>query len=372
MVIDLFGLEADEVRARFPEVYQHLSATVRRARDAECARSGTRDAREYADHWWIFGKPRQELRPAIRGLSRYVATVETSKHRVFQFLDATVLPDNKLIAIATADAFHLGVLSSRIHTVWALRAGGWLGVGNDPVYVKSKCFDPFPIPSTDDLHKHRIRVIAEELDAHRKRVCSDHTHLTLTRLYNVLETVRAGAEPNTLDEEQRRDFDDGLVLILKELHERLDAAVFAAYGWPSDLFQNDLLARLVALNRERTQEEARGVVQWLRPEYQVPRFGSPKEKAELDLGGVAPGQEVEASAVAKPAFPTDDDVAQTAAVMAVLAASQVALGAEAIATSFRQGRRNLAKVNAVLAALARMGFVRTSDGGQTFALRRVA
>jgi hypothetical protein len=58
--------------------------------------------------------------------------------------------------------------------------------------------------------------------------------------------------------------------------------------------------------------------------------------------------------------------------MAVLAASQVPLGSEGVATSFRLGRRNLAKVNAVLAALARMGFVSTTDGGQTFGLRRVA
>jgi hypothetical protein len=48
------------------------------------------------------------------------------------------------------------------------------------------------------------------------------------------------------------------------------------------------------------------------------------------------------------------------------------LGAEAVATSFRQGRRNLAKVQPVLAALARMGFVSTGDGGKTFGLRRVA
>jgi hypothetical protein len=41
-----------------------------------------------------------------------------------------------------------------------------------------------------------------------------------------------------------------------------------------------------------------------------------------------------------------------------------AQGAEGSATSFRQGRRNLTKVQAVLAALARMGFVSTTDGGR--------
>jgi hypothetical protein len=54
-----------------------------------------------------------------------------------------ILPDNMLVCVTSADAFTLGILSSRIHVIWALRAGGWLGVGNDPRYSKPKVF-PFP------------------------------------------------------------------------------------------------------------------------------------------------------------------------------------------------------------------------------------
>lgn len=89
------------------------------------------------------------------------------------------------------DAFHLGVLSSRIHVTYALAAGGWLGVGNDPVYSKTRCFDPFPFPLCGEAEKARIREIAEQLDAHRKRVQAQHSHLTLTGMYNVLEKLRA-------------------------------------------------------------------------------------------------------------------------------------------------------------------------------------
>jgi hypothetical protein len=46
-------------------------------------------------------EPPQTMRTALGGLARYIATVETAKHRTFQFLDASVLPDNKLIAIAS-------------------------------------------------------------------------------------------------------------------------------------------------------------------------------------------------------------------------------------------------------------------------------
>lgn len=75
----------------------------------------------------------------VNGLPRYVATVETSKPRTFQFLDAGILPDNLLIAIASKDAVWLGVLSSQVHVEWAQAAGGRLGVGNDPRCYKSRC-----------------------------------------------------------------------------------------------------------------------------------------------------------------------------------------------------------------------------------------
>jgi hypothetical protein len=157
------------------------------------------------------------------------------------------------------------------------------------------------------------------------------------------------------------------VLILKELHDRLDEAVAAAYGWPADLTDDEILARLVALNKERAAEEARGLVRWLRPDYQIERFGTPKQKAEqmeADLVGVA--EETQ-----KPLFPRDD-MAQTASVMAALASASAAMDAEAIAAGFRQGRRIEPKVTAVLVALTRMGFLSSPDGGKTFLLPRAA
>jgi hypothetical protein len=145
--------------------------------------------------------------------------------------------------------------------------------------------------------------LAEELDAHRKRVQAQHG-LTLTGLYNVLEKIRAGEE---LTDKGKLIHDAGLVSVLKQLHDDLDAAVFAAYGWgdlwkyraaaetgsiydfktntvslldttPEGLtaaiaaFERELdaeiLQRLVTLNAERIAEEKRGIIHWLRPEYQ--------------------------------------------------------------------------------------------------------
>lgn len=87
-----------------------------------------------------------------------------------------------LIAIAFNEIFYLGAVSSRFQVVWSLRAGVWLGVGNDPCFPKSRCFEPFPFPEcTDDL-KARIRAVAGELDAHRKRAQAEHPRLTLTQM----------------------------------------------------------------------------------------------------------------------------------------------------------------------------------------------
>ena len=255
MVIDLFGLTVDEVREKFPAVYQHVLTRVKPERDAN-------NRATYRDNWWIFGEPRRDFRPALEELDRYIATTETSKHRFLQFLDAEILPDNMVIAIALDDTFHLGVLSSRIHVTFALAAGGTLE--DRPRYNKSRCFDPFPFPICGEAEKKPVRKLAEELDAHRKRVQAQHG-LALTGLYNVLEKIRAGEE---LTDKEKLIHDKGLVSVLKQLHDDLDAAVFAAYGWPATLTDAEILERLVALNAERAAEEKRGVIHWLRPEYQ--------------------------------------------------------------------------------------------------------
>jgi hypothetical protein len=289
LVIDLFGLSADEVRQRFPAVFQWVVERVKPERDAK---ANTKDGAGYAAQWWLFGKPRQEMRRQLAGLHRYIATVETAKHRTFQFLDASVLPDNMLIAIATDDGAWLGVLSSQVHVEWALAAGGRLGVGNDPRYNKSRCFEPFPFPHDDtgltpELTE-RIRHLAEQIDAHRKARQAAFESVTLTGLYNVLDKLRRG---EVLSPKEKVLHEQGLVSVLRSLHDELDAAVLAAYGW-SDLgpvpwadeaaravWTEAVLERLVALNARRAAEEAAGTIRWLRPDFQDPARRAEREAA---------------------------------------------------------------------------------------------
>ncbi len=260
MVIDLYGLSADETRSLYPEVYQHVLEHVKPERD-----QNNRESRK--KYWWLFGETNPKLREMLMGLSRYISTVETSKHRFFTFLDAAILPDNMLVNIALDDAYVLGILSSRAHVVWALAAGGRLGVGNDPRYNKTRCFEPFPFPVCDETTQNGIRELGERLDAHRKRQQERFPKLTLTEMYNVLEKVRRG---EGLTAKEKTVHEQGLIEVLRELHDDLDRAVFAAYGWPGMLSDEEILKRLTALNAERAAEEAAGTIRWLRPEYQNP------------------------------------------------------------------------------------------------------
>ncbi|MGH7120437.1 MAG: hypothetical protein ACREFP_15845, partial [Acetobacteraceae bacterium] len=141
------------------------------------------------------------------------------------------------------------------------------------------------------------------------------------------------------------------------------------YGWPADISDDNILADLVALNRQRAAEEAKGIVHWLRPEYQIPRFGSATDRPKLDL--VGGGAAVEREAAGKPLFPADD-LAQTAAVLATLAGSTAPLDPTMLARTFKQGRKCELKVRSVLSALVRMGYVVTADSGRSFLLRRAA
>ena len=258
VIIDLHGLEEDDVQKRFPNVYQWLLQTVKPTRD-RVRRAGHRN------HWWVFGEPRKTLRAALVGLSRYIVTVYVSKHRFFLFLPQDILPDDGLVAIASDDAYHLGVLSSRFHVAWSLAVGGALE--DRPSYNNSVCFSTFPFPTPSPQQQQRIRDLGERLDAHRKTRMALHPDLTMTAMYNVLAALRAG---RALSVKEKGVEEKGLVGILRELHDELDEAVAEAYGWSASLGDEEILVRLVALNQHRAREEQQGVVQWLRVPSHTP------------------------------------------------------------------------------------------------------
>lgn len=271
-LVDFNTMSREEAMA-FPQLFDLLRTRV----EPERAVKKEASAREY---WWQLWRTRVEFRRAATGLHRYIATPETAKHRFFVFLDARVAPDHSLVVIASRDAYHLGVLSSAVHCMWALAAGSRLGVGNDPRYNKSVCLDPYPFPDPSPNLRQRIAVIAEQLDRHRTDALARDESVTMTGMYNVVEKLRSG---EALTIKERAIHEIAACGVLKDIHDELDAAVAEAYGWPWPMSTEEILERLVALHDERVEEEKRGLVRWLRPEYQVPRFGAAEQPAKLAL-----------------------------------------------------------------------------------------
>lgn len=261
-VID-FGFMSEAEAVQFPVPFDIVRDRVKPARDANSRASR-------AKYWWRFGEPCREYRGAVDGLSRYIATPEVSKHSFFVFVDSSVAPDHKIVAVADEDSCTLGILSSTIHAIWAISAGGRLGVGNDPVYVQTRCFNAFPFPDPPKELREEIGRVAERLDQHRKDAIARDERVTMTGMYNVVEKLRSGEK---LTDKERAVHEIAACGVLRDLHDELDRLVAQAYGWPWPMEREEVLERLVDLHDERVEEEKRGIIRWLRPEYQLPRFG---------------------------------------------------------------------------------------------------
>ncbi|TVR08833.1 MAG: class I SAM-dependent DNA methyltransferase [Salinarimonadaceae bacterium] len=342
---DFYPLSQAELKTQFPRAFQHLLDYVKPERD-----ENPDPWRKENWHW--FGRTHKTFRQATQELSRYIGTTRTAKHRIFSFSPNTVISESKIVVIASDDAAILSIISSRAHVLWSFIAGGMLGAGNDPTYNHTDAFNPFPFPDPNDAQKARLRSLGEQLDAHRKAQQKAHPKLTLTAMYNVLEKLRAGER---IEGKDREIYDQGLIGILRDIHDQIDAAVAEAYGWPVDLSDDEILHKLVDLNRERAAEEARGLVRWLRPDYQNPagRAALAKgEQAAMDLGPK--------DAAARTPWPKSLPE-QIAAVRAALYDLGEATP-EQVARQFQRGRAGT--VQPLLQSLTALGHARLTDAGR--------
>lgn len=379
--IDLFGWDIDDVQRRLPNTFQHLFDTVKPERDVV-----SREA--YRRLWWVFAEPRQGMRVALKGLSRFIGTTETSKHRLFSFLQENEAADQKVRVVAASAACTLGLLSSRVHVLWSFEKGGWQGVGGDPVYNNSTIFDPFPFPALTDAARTEMADLGERLDAFRKARVAEHDHLTMTGLYNALERLReveAGIGDAMTDAE-RDVYDAGQIRILAELHDEIDRAVLGAYGW-SDLApalvgkvggtipslkktpeqeeaEEELLTRLVTLNEERAAEEARGEIRWLRPEFQIPKLGAKAPQPAMD---VATNAAVIIPDTEKPSWPKEP-MDQIRILRKAMQGAATPMSPGDLSARFKGGRKREERIGSLLRDMVELGIARaaTDRAGRFF------
>ena len=197
-VID-FGLMTLEEASEYPEALSILRMTVK----AERERNADRFRRT---HWWLLGRPVIAMRQALEPLARYIAAVAQGKRIFFVWQPAQVCPSNLTNVFAFDTDGSLGVLTSTVHHEWARAQSSTL---EDRFrYTPTSAFESFPWPSAGRVG---IGDVAKRLHTRRSEICLER-EIGLTKLYN--------------------EVDDGAYRDLKELHEELDEAVAAAYGWP--------------------------------------------------------------------------------------------------------------------------------------------
>jgi type II restriction/modification system DNA methylase subunit YeeA len=175
------------------------------------------------------------MRAALSGRARYIATPRVAKHRLFVWLNPGTVLDCAAVAFARDDDYTFGVLQSRVHEAWAHATGTQLReVESGFRYTPTTCFETFPFPRATDDQREAIASASRELvrlrDGWLNPPDADTNELskrTLTNLYNQRPAWLANA------------------------HAGLDRAVLAAYGWPVDLPDDEVVARLLALNLER-------------------------------------------------------------------------------------------------------------------------
>jgi len=230
-----------------------------------------------ATHWWLHGECRPGLRRALTGRSRFIVTPEVSKHRIFVWLDDVYLADHQTRAFARDDDYFFGVLHSRTHEVWARAKGTQLReVESGFRYTPTTCFETFPFPEPTPAQEEAIAEAARELDALRQRWLNppewtreevlefpgsaggpwaryvhdaDEHGVGTVRYPRVV--ARDDARAAELAKRTLTNLYNQRPAWLDLAHRKLDAAVSAAYGWEVDLADEEILARLLALNLQR-------------------------------------------------------------------------------------------------------------------------
>ena len=179
-------------------------------------------------------------------------------------MPTSVIPDYSVHVIARDDDYFFGVLHSKIHELWSRRVGSQLREAESGFrYTSATTFGTFPLPwppgrePTGDPRVQAIAAAAKELVEMRER------WLAAGQTSEVSETSEVSGPKRTLT-----NLYNARPTWLDLAHKKLDAAVFAAYGWPDDLADEQILERLLALNLERAGKAGaetrslRGKLKW--------------------------------------------------------------------------------------------------------------
>jgi N-6 DNA Methylase len=266
-----FGTLTLDQAAQWPDLLSIVEQRVKPERDAKTNNAIALRQKEY---WWRFRSDTPKLFDSLQGLTGCLVQSQVSSH--LAVARTSIQQTFAHTAVVTAfDSFSaLSVLQSRPHEIWARFFAS--SMKDDLRYTPSDCFETFPFPK--DFQASRALESAG-------RLCYEfRADLMIRRNEGLTKTYNRFHDPD----ERLPD-----ILKLRDLHAAMDRAVLDAYGWTDlqstceflldyeededegdtgggrrrkkpwryrwpDDFRDEVLARLLELNRQRAAEERLG------------------------------------------------------------------------------------------------------------------
>jgi len=255
-----FGEMTEDEARRWPDLIAIVETKVRPKRLTQG--SIVNPAR-----WWMFARSAADMFSAITGLHRALTIARVGQHCAFAFLPTNTVFSEQLVVFPLETHASFAALQSRPHELWARFFGSSL---EDRLrYTPSDCFETFPFPDNwqDDP---TLEAAGEAYYTFRAQLMVDHDE-GMTKTYNRFH-----------DPEETSP----AILHLRTLHAAMDAAVLEAYGWNDidttcdffldyeideetwgqkkkpyryrwpDAIHDEVLARLLALNATRAEQES--------------------------------------------------------------------------------------------------------------------
>jgi hypothetical protein len=255
------------VAADWPELLAIVREKVKPERDRQ-----KRDANR--ERWWQYAEKRPGLRSATRGLARViVAGSQASTHYALAFLPQGLVYSSNLSVLVLDTYAAFAILQSRVHEAWARFFMSTMK--DDLAYTPTTCFEPFPFPQDwpSDLS---VEIAGKSYDEFRAA-------LMVKSMEGLTDTYNRFHDPD----ESPLD-----IVKLRELHDAMDRAILDAYRWTDiqpkcefipefddededdemrrprkkkyryrwpDETRNEVLARLLDLNRQRALEEGQSL-----------------------------------------------------------------------------------------------------------------
>ena len=280
-----------------------MEVIVRKVKPQRDALPDNPSARSRKEKWWQWSRPTSELYRAIRPLVRTLACARHQPHWCVAVMPTSVIFSDALVVFSFESHAGLCGLQSRPHEVWARFFAS--SMKDDLRYTPSDCFETFPFPPNLEANA-ALETAGQEYYEFRAALMIRNNE-GLTKTYNRFH-----------DREERSPD----ILRLRDLHAAMDRTVLEAYGWhdlaatascdflldyedddeepeddgpptrartrkkpwryrwPDD-FRDEVLARLLALNAERAeQERLAGETAAAKPAQKPKRAG--KKKAGPD------------------------------------------------------------------------------------------